>query len=453
MKVNLQFSQSIICGFHQVLLPKSFDFYTPLSNLIGGQTKKESVIISELKRFYMKIISHKIIFTIIFVIITLTFQGFLSFRSLAAPNAEYASPSNRYGHDMIFDSDNARFILYGGAINSEGVSTWHSNETWTYIPETRTWNQIPTLSNPGFIAHHSMVYDSFHRKIICFGGLSESSDTLNETWIFDCDTNEWVEVFPPTSPAARSDPSMYYDVINGKIVLFGGYGGDSLSYLDDLWIFDVTANSWTEKQPSSSPPASYGHNMIYDSVNGQGILFGGRTSGGVHNDIWTYHYINNSWTIQEQPLKPTTRYWHTMLFDPINNQVVVFGGRQSQFFTSPVLKDTWSYHPEENNWIEYNSSQVPPSSSSRFIYDSINQKALLFGGVSSVSPLIYCNETWEFNCQNYKWTLVASPLIDTSTSESYPQTSTETTDLTLNVFFLLILPLYSLNKRKRVRAD
>ena len=107
------------------------------------------------------------------------------------------SPSDRYGHDMTFDIYNERIILYGGVIHVEGGINTHSTETWSFTSQTQSWERIPTLVNPGPIAHHAMAYDSIHHKIICFGGLSTTSEQLNTTWIFDCDTNEWTKVSPP----------------------------------------------------------------------------------------------------------------------------------------------------------------------------------------------------------------------------------------------------------------
>ncbi|MHA2107606.1 MAG: Kelch repeat-containing protein [Candidatus Hodarchaeales archaeon] len=425
----------------------SIVFYTTIPMVAGAREVKGRAVIFNLKRFNMSVITKKSHFLVLYIVLIYTSTSFSSFHLLALPNSTYTVPSNRYGHGMVFDNINERVLLFGGVVNTEGVSTWHSNETWSFTSDNNSWRLLSTITNPGLIAHHSMVYDFFHRKIICFGGLSEGSEVLNETWLFDCDTNEWIEVTPQISPPPRSDASMYYDSMNQKIVLFGGFGGESLYYLGDLWIYDVNDNTWTEMESNSRPPPSYGHCMVYDSSYDQGILFGGRTLSGVRNDLWIYNYGNNSWKLQEQLVKPDTRYWHTMVYDSGYHRLLVCGGRQNQYISSPVLNDTWSYYPNENMWIAYNTSFIPPSSTSRFVFDSVNQKAVLFGGVSSISPLIFVNGTWAYDCQQNDWLLITSPLISTSTSLTSAHITTETTNIVVGFSLLSIFPVIFLRKQ------
>ncbi len=65
---------------------------------------------------------------------------------------------------------------------------------------------------------------------------------------------------------------MAYDPARAQVVLFGGAG--SSGNLADTWVWD--GNNWTQKNPTNSPPAQYGHAMATDSthmnvvLNGQG---------------------------------------------------------------------------------------------------------------------------------------------------------------------------------------
>ena len=52
----------------------------------------------------------------------------------------------------------------------------------------------------------------------------------------------WVQLSPTASPPARSYLAMTYDPVNGKIIMFGGYDGNS--YLNDTWVFDGA--TWTQ---------------------------------------------------------------------------------------------------------------------------------------------------------------------------------------------------------------
>ena len=317
-------------------------------------------------------------------------------------------PTNRYGHDMVFDEINARVILFGGAVEVEGLSVSYSNETWSFNSTTKTWKLFHTITNPGLIAHHSMAYSSNHEKIVYFGGLTEAGDVVNETWIFDCDTNEWSNVFPILAPPARSDASLYFDTVNQKFVLFGGYRSNSDYYSNDLWTYDINTNTWTILNPLESPPESYGHRMVYDPIYRRGILFGGRAVGGVQNDLWVYYYQNNSWIRIDQEVKPITRYWHTMTYDSTDQQVIILGGRESEYVSTDILNDTWSFVPSQNTWMELQTTPVPQTSSASLVYDSVNNLVILFGGVSSISPNILMQGTWIFDFQHMEWLNITS---------------------------------------------
>lgn len=78
-----------------------------------------------------------------------------------------------------------------------------------------------------------MAYDAAHGQIVLFGGYGNLSDT----WIWD--GSNWIQANPAQKPSARWAPAMAYDESHAQIVLFGGYAysGD---WQSDTWI-------WTKK--------------------------------------------------------------------------------------------------------------------------------------------------------------------------------------------------------------
>ena len=76
-----------------------------------------------------------------------------------------------------------------------------------------------------------------------------------------------------------------------QVLLFGGYGG---SLNGDTWVYDFSANTWTNQSLVSSraqrvdaagPSARYGHAMA--SLGGdQVLLFGGYDDTSYHGDTW-----------------------------------------------------------------------------------------------------------------------------------------------------------------------
>ncbi|NIV12839.1 MAG: hypothetical protein GWN62_16630, partial [Aliifodinibius sp.] len=43
---------------------------------------------------------------------------------------------------------------------------------------------------------HAMAYDSNADKIVLFGGSDVNGDEINDTWIYDPQTNTWTEMTP-----------------------------------------------------------------------------------------------------------------------------------------------------------------------------------------------------------------------------------------------------------------
>lgn len=78
---------------------------------------------------------------------------------------------------------------------------------------------------------------------------------------------------PTISPPARGQACMAYDVATQQVVLFGGEDDSSLPALGDIWLWDGT--NWTQQYPSTSPSAREDASMAYDPVTQNIVLFGG----------------------------------------------------------------------------------------------------------------------------------------------------------------------------------
>jgi hypothetical protein len=83
---------------------------------------------------------------------------------------------------------------------------------------------------------------------------------------------------------------MTYDIVLGRVVLFGGQPQISTPYLSDSWLWD--GSDWTEAFPSTSPPPRKSQLMVYDALRSQVVLFGGEQAGSLApptlGDTWVY---------------------------------------------------------------------------------------------------------------------------------------------------------------------
>lgn len=298
---------------------------------------------------------------------------------------------------MVYDTKNNVSILFGGAVDNRNN---YLDDTWIFNSTSNLWKKLNPYNNPSPRYHPGMVFDIEEEKVILFGGTS-TSGFLSDTWIFDFQDNQWTQIFPENQPQSGADSSLIYDRINNRTIMFGAFINSGV-YLDETWAFYYRNTTWIKLDTENKPSARYGAGFIYDTFNNKGILFGGR--GTTHkNDTWLFDPITDSWTEIVLEDAPESRYWHEMVYDQVNYKIVLFGGNNPNTI-GKSRNDTWIYNCNENQWLEINSINVPSARVSHaMVYDTLNRKVILFGGVSTSNLNSPYNDTWVFNCSNNLW--------------------------------------------------
>jgi N-acetylneuraminic acid mutarotase len=247
------------------------------------------------------------------------------------------SPPARSNHATVYCSATNEIILFGGMT---------SDDTWSYDCETQTWSEVMTSTSPGI--HHSLglAYDSDENVVILFGGFGEDGLERNDTWKFDCATREWAELFPSTAPLARYGHVMVYDKSIKEIVLTSGNTATQ-GHQQDTWVFNTSVTTWTRLTPIGTPDRLKWPSMTYDSVNQKCILFGGQIGDYAVNRTWIYDAQLNTWTRRYPALAPDVRINTGLAFDSLNNVAVLYGGI---VIDGPQYDDTWTYSYESNVW-------------------------------------------------------------------------------------------------------
>jgi hypothetical protein len=284
---------------------------------------------------------------------------------------------------MAYDAAGGEVILFGG-LGGTFPNFQNQGDTWAW--DGTNWLQkTPSTSPPGRQTH-AMAYDGAHNQIVMFGGSSAS--TLRDTWVWD-GTN-WSEKFPSTSPPGRIRHAMVYDAAHNQVVLFGGGGPTGVGFahaLSDTWVWDGT--SWIQKFPSTSPSARFGQAMTYDTVRGQVVMFGGADPSGqiVFSETWIWDGTN--WTQEFPAHNPPARIDHTMVFDTVRSQAVMFGG----FGYNGDLGDTWVW--DGTDWTqEFPLASPSPRRFHAMAYDGARGQTMMFGGFVDVLGAPPLGDTW-----------------------------------------------------------
>jgi N-acetylneuraminic acid mutarotase len=161
----------------------------------------------------------------------------------------------------------------------------------------------------------------------------------------------------------------------------------------------------TNCRPSPDQPAArYGAKMIFDPVGERSIIFGGRAEGlfglKYFNDLWAFNYPDQTWTKVKASNRPTARLSPGMVYDPDHHQIILFGGDSTQ----GRLGDTWVFDLAKNRWQEVTPANSPPSRSDMgMVFDDTNHLVILFSGYCKEGSRDLCNDTWTYDPKSTTW--------------------------------------------------
>jgi len=196
-------------------------------------------------------------------------------------------------------------------------------------------------------------------------------------------------------PTPRSGHGMVFDSVNGVEVMYGG------SYSNETWTYNMTTNLWTLKRPGLTPSACGSFAMAYDPSRGLTLLFGGGDSAASRfHETWTYNAATNVWTDMAPASSPPALSALSMVYDSGRGVFIMFGGMDG----AKVWNETWAYSLATNTWTRLAVKNAPsPRYSYSMAYDASAGLTVLWGGVNSTFSGTL-NETWTFDSRTNEWT-------------------------------------------------
>src|SRR5262249_48792974 len=147
-------------------------------------------------------------------------------------------------------------------------------------------------------------------------------------------------------------------------------------YSNDTWEWDGT--TWSLRPAAQRPFARYGHTLVFDPVHNRCLLFGGRRASGV-GDAWEWDGTN--WTPAVGATRPGDRNGHAMAMDAASPGVLLFGGVGSNggSFAVDGVQDTWQW--DGSVWSQRFPASSPSARSSHaMVLEPVRGRVLLFGG-------------------------------------------------------------------------
>jgi hypothetical protein len=265
---------------------------------------------------------------------------------------------------------------------------------------TPTWAPRAAALAPTPRHSHAMAFDGASGKVMLFGGRPAGSLDAADTWHWDGAAGTWSQATPATAPPARNQHAMAYDAARGQVLLFGGTAPGG-AYAADTWVWDGT--TWSQRAPATAPSARAGHALVYDSARQVVVLFGGHDVSGTWNgEVWEWD--GSAWT-QRQPSSSPVLHYAVGAWDG-HRQRVVFYGATADGTGQSNAPPVWEW--DGNAWSKRLASPGPGSRmGTTMVGDTARGVIVLCSGI--VVPLLYLNDTWEWDGARGRWTEQSPP--------------------------------------------
>lgn len=188
---------------------------------------------------------------------------------------------------------------------------------------------------------------------------------------------EWAPLAPPPP---RDSHGGVYDPVRNRILVIGGSGDDSFN---DVWELSLDgAPQWTLLTPAGTPPSPrFNHTVVYDPIRDRIVLFGGGWPDHP-NDTWELTLSGTpTWSPIITSTRPSGRGEHSAIYDPVRDRMIVFGG-----FGTSFNNEVWALDLSGSPvWSPLAASGTPPSARGLHTaaYDPVRDRMIVQGGVGA----------------------------------------------------------------------
>jgi hypothetical protein len=259
---------------------------------------------------------------------------------------------------MTYDADRGVLIV---------LEETYYDELWTWEHDGTGW-ELSGTGGPIYHPYKSMTYDSVRRRTVLY-------EQATGTWTWD--GTFWInqEHMPP-----GTGYKLTFDSRRGVTVFVGENNGELVT-----WEWDGVL--WRE----ASAPFLRASPLCFDSARGVVVMHGGRRNSS--SDMQTWEWDGEIWTQRTGP-QPPPRQYHTLAYDPLRSEVVLFAGEHTDS-QSGKYNDTWTWDGQE--W-RMRDGEPRGRGSHGMAYDPLRQRTVLFGGGVRFGEW----ETWEHDGDRWR---------------------------------------------------
>jgi hypothetical protein len=291
-------------------------------------------------------------------------------------------PAARAIPGVVYDAPHDRMVMFGGY---DGGSL---NDTWSLDLAATAWSQLtPTGGPPSPRQFPAVVYDTPRDRMVVFGGNDNSGVIGDPLWSLSfAGTDAWTDL-GGHRPPGRWDAATTVDPTRRVMWVHGGMGWDGGQLTrSDLWAYSFGASTgWSQPTTSGTPLGKrYGHGLVYDAARDRLLFFGGSDSLTVLGDVWALTLSGTlAWSqLSPSGTPPAGRLYPSVVYDAVNDRMVVFGGSTG----SGTLNDVWALTLSGTPaWSQLSPSGTPPPTlwAQSTALDRDANRLIVFGGNAS----------------------------------------------------------------------
>lgn len=330
-----------------------------------------------------------------------------SARPVAAPGStndgawqQLTPPPWLIWHTSIYDPVRDRMLLFAGI---DGLA--RQAELWALsFTGDPAWRllQAPGAAPPP-IAFQGGVYDPVRDRMLVIGGSTASGATpvrSNQVWALSLSGDpEWSLVATEgVPPVPRTCREVVYDPIADRVLLFGG--STATGQENDLWSLSLAgAPAWSPITPAGTPPSPrLNSSVVFDPLRNRVLVFGGNAAGTYVDETWELTLAGDPEWRQLSPggPRPTGRHGQSAFYDPAGDRMIMLNGATVVDGDGIGLQDSWSLSlGGDPAWSPLAASGPahPGGVGGSAVYDATRQRAVFFGGwlgnTSGVSQAVW----------------------------------------------------------------
>jgi len=184
---------------------------------------------------------------------------------------------------------------------------------------------------------------------------------------------------------------------NTEVIIWGGFDDTGVGDVNYGAKYDPATDSWTATSSVNAPEARDYFSTVWDTVNSQMIVWGGRNTVGTDlNTGARYNPASNSWTPTNTTNAPDARDQHNAVWT--GTEMIIWAG-------SGVLNTGGKYDPTGNSWTATSTTNAPGLIRFRYLAFWTGSEMLIWGGFNGTN---FLNSGGKYNPATNSWTDISS---------------------------------------------